>query len=145
MRRVGGPPLGKSHSSAAIAAPSSVQSPSIIIVYPHKIPTKLVFHSRSMPKFPVNKPIIIIYPYITFLGYRHCARIPTVPGGRTLGFVGPGAGENINTSCNRRQNTGELLQTPRVRRLNATLHEGGVQTNPKFGLPRLISRTVLTP
>ena len=57
----------------AITAACSVQPPPIIIVYPYKILTKLVFHWLNLPNFTATKPIIIVYPYKTFLRYRRCA------------------------------------------------------------------------
>ena len=74
VRRVRGPPLGKSHSSsAATTAPGSVQSPPIIFVYPYKIIPELVFHLPNLPNFLAYSLITFVYPFKTFLRYRRCA------------------------------------------------------------------------
>ena len=55
MRRVRAPPLSKSHSSGAIAAPGTVQSPpTTAVVYPYKI---FSYNTRvSFTELPDHKP-----------------------------------------------------------------------------------------
>ena len=65
-----------SQSRSSVAAPCPEQSPPItpiIVVYPYKILTKLVFYLPKTPKFPACEPIRFLDPDKKVLRYRRYA------------------------------------------------------------------------